>query len=236
MTLTEIINTGTKLIELFLPGFVFISIFDRFSYSKRDVSLTVLWSIFISYMIKMFYSAISTLFPKMTIPDPVKALIYIVTAFIIGTVFSKLWLNGTIFKPFRKLFHTTQNKDLFDDIIDRERAMNVVLHMKDGREIFGAFRFRDESRDKLYIALLPYYFSDDPKISERQENGQKSILAVNLNEAQCVEFIYKDGSKVWEKIKLKDDPVSSPTHKNAVKSSKELRRELLKEYYGIDER
>lgn len=233
MTLTELINAGISLVEFFMPGYLIISIFDRFSYSKRDVSLTVLWSVIISLVIRTFYSAISTLFPKLTAPDPVKKLIYIVTALIIGIAFSKLWLNGTIFEPFRKLFHTTQNKDLFDDIIDRERAMNVVLHMKDGREIFGAFRFRDESRDKLYIALLPYSFSDDPRIYERQDNGQKSILAVNLSEAQCVEFIYKDGSKVWEKIKLKDDP-ASPTDKNTRKSSKELRRELLKEYYGID--
>ncbi len=86
ISLKDLIYIIPDLMNLFLSGFIFVSVYNCLNTRTNDMSLTIIWSLFISYLIKLFYSLIHIILLKNTlINSNIKILVYSATGFFLFT-------------------------------------------------------------------------------------------------------------------------------------------------------
>lgn len=198
----------SDLINLFLSGFIFMYTYNWFNNKKMDISILTIWSLFISTLIKSFYSSVHIfLLSNTKIQDALKIIIYSITGFLLAILFTKL--KGT--KAFNRLLYNINNKsindDIFDDIIDYDKKTMMKIYIKSSDIYYiGKFSFREENGINSWISLIEYYCVDrktNNKIFDPAEGELCSSVTINLKEVERIEIIYEKDSKVWEKANWK---------------------------------
>lgn len=198
----------SDLINLFLSGFIFMYTYNWFNNKKMDISILTIWSLFISALIKSFYSVIHIfLLSSIKIPDAIKVVVYSSTGLLIALLLTRFKKA----KIFNRLLYDVNNKsindDIFDDIIDYDKRtmMNVYIKSSDVYYV-GRFSFREENGIESWITLIEYFRVDkktNNKIFDPAEGGLYSSVAINLKDVERIEIIYENDSKVWEKLNWK---------------------------------
>lgn len=201
----DLIYILPDLIELFLPGFIFIILYDFLNSKKIEISLVILWSLFISFIIKIFYSAVhSFIFVDIDVAIPIKVIVYLLTATIIPIFMTYMKNTNLADHFFKKLNYKTAHQDIFDDIIDYKDHIMMQIYLKNCNKLYiGRFVIREENGLDSWIVLEGYSQLDKNTkevLYDPEPNGLNSTVAINLREVESLEIIYTDESKVWKRI------------------------------------
>lgn len=202
------------LINLFLSGFIFMYTYNWLNNKKNDISLMTLWSLFISFLLKSFYSALHTIvLSDIKIYDSIKIIIFSITGFLLAILFTYLKKTRFFTGLLYKINNKSINDDIFDDIIDYDKKtmMNIYLKSSDIYYI-GRFSFREENGINSWISLIDYYCVDKKTnnvVFNPEGGGLNSSVVINLSNIERIELIYEKDSKVWEKLKGKIDIVET---------------------------
>lgn len=190
-----------ELISLFLPGFIFICIFSKLFDKQLDISLIIIWSLFISYLFTIFYSVVHTfIYTTYNFNEELKSIIYISTG--VALPFVVQWIcTRKLFKEFLlKVFHQTVNKNIFDDIIDYNRKTMVKVFIKDTNSFYlGTFSLFGENRGNTFISLIDYALLDATTCKVIYKQNGASII-FNINDIDRIEFMYEEKSEVWKQL------------------------------------
>lgn len=210
ISIKDLIPIMSDLINLFLSGFIFMYTYNWFNNKKTDISILTIWSLFISALIKSFYSVIHIfLLSSINIPDAIKVVVYSLTGLLLALLFTSL----KKVKIFNRLLYEVNNKsindDIFDDVIDYDKRTMMKIYIKSSDVYYiGRFFFREENGINSWISLVEYYCVDkktNNKLFDPEAGGLCSSVVINLKEVERIEIIYEKDSKVWEKANWKKD-------------------------------
>ena len=163
-----------------------------------------IWSLFISTLIKSFYSAVHIfLFSHERIPDSIKIIIYSSTGLLLAILLTKFKKT----KIFNRILYRVNNKsindDIFDDIIDYDKRTMMKIYIKSSDIYYlGRFSFREENGINSWISLIEYNCVDkktNKKTFDPVAGGLCSSVAINLKDIERIEIIYEKDSEVWKK-------------------------------------
>ena len=203
--LQDLIGIIPELINLFLSGFIFMEIYNWLTNRNMDISVIVLWSLFVNTLIVIFYSAVhSFIFVSYDFHEAVKILIYILTGCILPFVIVYVQKS----KLLKEILYRTNNKsinsDIFEDIIDYDKTTMMKVYIK-GSDVYyiGAFKYREEKGLDSYIVLINYASLNKETVKtvfKPSKEGVKSVAAINLQDIERIEIIYDDESEVWKNM------------------------------------
>lgn len=205
ITLHELIKIIPDLINLFLPGFIFMLVYGWMRNKKFDISIFIICGLFISNTIVIFYTTVHKfLFPNYNFYEEFKSLVYIVSGLIFP--FIAIYLTNTeLFKiVLRKTNHKSMHSDIFDDMIDYNKKTMMQVYMKNSKTLYiGTFKFREEKGTDSYIALIDYASlnSDTKKtIFHPEKHNLVSSVVINLRDVERIEIIYDKDSDMPDRF------------------------------------
>lgn len=200
----ELLNVTEGIINLFLSGFIFITVFNWLTNTKMELYIIGVWSIIINTLIKTVCKAIhSVIFVNYDFNESVKILIYVMVALIFA--FSIPWfLRCDITKRcICKIAGRTLGNDVFNDIIDYEKRTIGIVYLKNSDIYYsGILRLRDEHGNNSYIVLIDYSIynkGDNEMIRKNSKDlGLNTTVAFNMQDVERIEMFYEDDSDVWK--------------------------------------
>ena len=188
---------------------------------KIDNSIFTIWSLFISILIKSFYSAIHVfILPHVQIPDALKIIVFSSTGLLLAILLTYLRRTKLFYKILCRINNKSINDDIFDDIIDysKKTMMNIYIKSSDIYYV-GRFSYREENGIDSWISLIEYSSvnkkTNNP-VFNSEAGGLNSSVVINLKDIERTEIIYEKDSDVWNRlIGSKSNDVKS--HKGANK-------------------
>lgn len=205
ITLKDLIYIVPNLINLFLSGFIFISTYNWINNKKYDVSILLVQSLFISVLVKAFYSALHVfILPNYSFNNSIKILVYSLTGFLLAFISTRFMTT----KFPQKFLYIANNKsindNIFDDMIDYKKRTMMKIYIKSSDIYYlGRFAFREEKGIESWIALIDYYclnIKDDDISFDPGHDNLKSSVVINLREVERIEIIYENDSEVWNRL------------------------------------
>lgn len=199
ISIKDLLPLVPEMIDLFLSGLLFLVIYGWLNTRKYDVSLLIIWSLFISYIIKTFYSII-----PINIGKPYMAVLYIITGALLAVLITWIKQTRLIKKIMPYLNNKSVNDDIFDDIIDYQKKTMMSVYLKSSNIYYiGRLAFREEKGNDSWICLVEYGVLDKDSnkiIYDPGEADLKTSVAINLSNVERIEMVYEDDSKVWERM------------------------------------
>lgn len=204
ISLKDLIPIMSDLINLFLSGFIFMYTYNWFNNKKTDISILTIWSLFVSALIKSFYSTIHIfILSNIKISDAVKIIVYSLTGFLFAILLTQLKNTKIFNRILYKVNNKSINDDIFDDVIDYNKRTMMKIYIKSSEIYYiGRFSFREENGINSWISLVEYFCVDkktNNKLFDPEAGGLRSSVVINLKEVERIEIIYEKDSKVWEK-------------------------------------
>lgn len=202
INLHELIKIVPDLINLFLPGYVFILVYGWMKAKKYDVSILIVSSLFLSYTISIFYTVVhDIILSDYNFNEALKSLIYISSGLIFSLIIVFLQNTKVFKKILRKLNHKALHDDIFDNILDYNNKTILQIYMKNSPVLYiGSFKVREEKGIDSYISLIEYIAIDSKTketVFDPEENGLNSSVIINLRDVERIEVIYEKDSDLW---------------------------------------
>ena len=197
INLKDLIGVIPDLISLFLPGFLFLSIYSWFVNKKNDISIIILWSLFISYITNILAGL--TPIKNSSILSIISILI--ATGLSIAAIFI---CKSNIFAKFLKSVNNkTINDDIFNDIIDYKKRTIMCIYLKNSDKFYcGTYCVREEKGLESWIVLVDYNISnDDGVIFDSASVSHHYSMAVNERDIERIELVYEDDSETWKQMR-----------------------------------
>lgn len=197
----ELVYIISDLINLFLAGFVFMTLYNWLTNAQMDTYVIGIWSLFANTLIKAFYSMIhSWVLVKVDFNESLKILVYVFTA--IGLAFAavKVRESDKVKALLGKLDKKTVHKDILADVVDHKKRTMMIVYPKESNVYYiGVFRLHEEKGADSFITLIEYCLcnKDNDKII-RDYSAQKSSVIINLQNVERIELFYEEDSTVWE--------------------------------------
>lgn len=147
ISIKDLIPIMSDLINLFLSGFIFMYTYNWFNNKKIDISILTIWSLFVSALIKSFYSAIHLfILSNIKIPDAIKIIVYSLTGLFLAVLFTQLKRIKILNRILYEVNNKSINDDIFDDILDYEKRTMMKIYIKSSDVYYiGRFSFREEN-------------------------------------------------------------------------------------------
>jgi len=205
ITPKDLIYIIPDLINLFLSGFIFMYVYNWLNNKKTDTSILTIGSLFVSFLVKSFYSVChSFILPNVEVNDSVKVIIFSATGCLLALLCT--YLKRT--KLFTKLLYSINNKsvndDIFDDIIDYNKKTMMKVYLKETDVYYiGRFSIREENGINSWISLVEYCSvnkNTNEKIFDPTAGGLNSSVTFSLSNVERIEIIYEKDSEVWRKL------------------------------------
>lgn len=193
------------MLNLFLSGFIFMTAFGWLNNKAFNVSIVTIWSLFISVLIKSFYSTMHYYFAvNIKFTDSVKILIFSLTGLLLAVILTYLKQTSVIRWVLYYINNKSVHEDIFDDIIDYKKRTMMKIYIKSSDVYYlGRFSFREEKGLESWIVLIDYYCLDlksNKILFDPETDDLKSSVAVNLKDVERLEIIYEGDSDVWKKL------------------------------------
>lgn len=200
--LQELIGIIPELINLFLSGFIFMSIFKWLTNLTMEPYMTGVWSLFVNFLIQLFYSTLHIMvWSEINFPEPVKYSIYIASAVIFPFIIVRIFNSTYIRKILDRISKKTIHEDVLDDVIDYNKRCNVIVNLKDSDIYYaGIFKLKEEKGVESRIVLVNYVEkrkSDDKLILDYGEKDFKTSVVINLSDVESLQLFYEDDSETW---------------------------------------
>lgn len=197
INLKDLIGVIPDLISLFFPGFLFLSIYSWFVNKKNDISIIILWSLFVSYITNI----LAGLTPIEN--SSILSIISILIAVILSIVAIFICKSNIFAKILKAVNNKTINDDIFNDIIDYKKRTIMCIYLKNSDKFYcGTYCMREEKGLESWIVLVDYGVSDDNGIVfDSTSVSQHYSMAVNERDIERIELVYEDDSETWKKIR-----------------------------------
>ena len=208
MDLKDLLSIVPDLINLFLPGFIYMRIhyWIKNRPAGENTLSFILWSIFITVLINTVCSTIHIfVLSSYNFPEPFKVFIYAV----IASVSPIIWEKISKTKRVSQILHFTTEKSIYDDIFDNlidytGCAIRLRIYLKDYPYFYvGQFATREEKGNDSWIALMDYCLvdkTDNQIIDIPMERDEKSMAMMRISDVERIELIYEDDSPTWKKF------------------------------------
>lgn len=203
INLKDLLYIIPDMINLFLSGYIFMTIFIWLNNKSINFSAVTLWSLFTSFIIKNTFSLIHQfILCDFSFSSYFKIMVYIITGATTPFLIQKL----TRLRILRNLIYNTNYKsihdDIFNDIIDYDEPTMMQVYLKTSDIYYiGKFCFREEKGLDSWLVLINYITVDkknDELLFDPQKSNTKTTVAINLHDIERIELIYEDNSKVWK--------------------------------------
>lgn len=205
ITLKDLVYIVPDLINLFLSGFIFVRTYNWMNSKKTDISFLTVESLFISFLIQSFYSALHDVFLSyVSINYSLKILIYSVTGFLLAIIFTFFKRSKFISVVLYKINNKSINNDIFDDVIDYQKRTLMRIFIKSSNLYYiGKFSYREENGINSWICLIDYCSVDsstNDTIFDPSQSNIKSSVIINCKDIERIELVYENGSEVWNRM------------------------------------
>ena len=193
-----------------------MKLYDWLNGKKYSNTVIIIWSLVISYIIKIFYASIhSVVLSNININEYVKVLVYIITGALLSILITRVLRIKIFSKMLMRINNKSINDDIFDDVIDYELPTMMSIYLKNSDLYYiGRYCCREEKGLDSWIVLINYCCvnkADDEIVYDPQENEQKSVVMINLHDIERIENIYEDASKMWQYLSG-ETPQKNKTH------------------------
>ena len=199
ISIKDLLPIIPELIDLFLSGLLFLTIYGWLNAKKYDISILTLWSLFISYIIKSFYNLI-----ELNLKQSHTSAVYVITGVLLA--FLLTWLKQTkLIKKILPFFnHKSINDDIFDDVIDYDQSTMMSIFLKNSDIYYiGRFAYREEKGNDSWICLADYVVINkqtNETTYDPAKDNLKSSIVIPLSNIERIELVYENDSKVWKRI------------------------------------
>ena len=206
ISIKDLIYIIPDLLELFLSGFVFMTFFTWLNNKKIELSTVILWSLFISFIIKSFWSTIHLfILNNMAFTSGAKTLVYLFTGIFMSLICTYSKNKSELL---RILLYFSSNKsvndDIFDEIIDYEEPTMLQIYIKASNIFYiGKFCVREEKGLDSWIVIVNYFSVDrtnNEVVYNPDDGNLKSVAMISLKDIERIEVIYENDSRVWKKL------------------------------------
>lgn len=199
ISIKDLLPLVPDLIDLFLSGLLFLLVYGWLNTKKYDISLLVIWSLFISYIIKIFYDVV-----PLNLKGANMSIVYIATGVLLAIILTSLKQTRLIRKIVPHLNNKSVNDDIFDDIIDYQKRTIMAVYLKNSDIYYcGRFAFREEKGNSSWICLFEYSVIDKKTndfIYDPSKAGLKSSVTIPLSNVESIEMVYENDSDVWQRM------------------------------------
>lgn len=185
--------------EYFIPGFIFICVFQYFT-SRKFGSYIVMGSVAISYLLKAICSWLHTIiFIDVSFGWNKRAIILCVLAFILSIICVVVSELKIINKISLKINNKSLHDDVWNDVIDYKNGTTLRLVCEDCT-YQGVLVEHEEKGNDSWFVLKDYIVDEDNTIYKAKEMGFPCRIVVNLKDVKRVELYY--GIKKKSKLRL----------------------------------
>lgn len=211
INIKDLIYIIPDLINLFLSGFIFMTMYNWLNHKEMNISLITIWSLFISILVKSICSIVHTfIFVNVNFSNSTKILIYSSIGLFLAIIIT--WLRNI--NPLRMVLYKVNNKslndDIFDDVIDYDKRTNMMIYLRNSPLLYiGRFLYREEKGIDSYIALIDYAClstKDGQVIFDPDKSDMLSTVVINLKDVERIQLQYEKDSAVWERF-CKNDKI-----------------------------
>lgn len=198
----ELLEIVPKLLELFLPGYLFVAVYGFFRHKKYDVTLLSIASIIISYLIKCVCTLAHLFFLKaVSIPFNIHVLIYCFLGVIIAICVVRIQDSQLFYTFLLRLSQRTITEDVLVELIDDSEPLIVRVFLKNSEYSYvGQFWGLDEKKDNAVMVFFDYTCFDLNNNEVNSLGEEKSLLVIPLREINRMEYMYDDNSKKWARL------------------------------------
>lgn len=198
--LQDLIYMVSDLINLFLSGFIFMTIYNWLTNTEMHLYIIGIWSLFINTLIKTIFSALHIFVcVHIDFNEYLKSLIYVLFAIISAFIVVKIRNSELVKKVLDKLVRKTVSKDIFSDLVDKKRTI-LYVYLKDSDFYYsGVLKLREEKGESSYIALIDYILCNKTTCEIVKDYTEyKMAVTINLQDEERIEFLYEDDSETWK--------------------------------------
>lgn len=204
VNLKDLISLVPDLINLFLSGYICISIYAWLNSKKYEISTIILWSLFLSFIIQSLSKCVhGILIHSHSFSTPEKYIIYIILGAILGILITFMRQTKLVKFIVDKTNHKSINSDVFDDIIDYDKKTIMNIYLKNSDIYYmGTFRLREEKGLESWIVLTEYYElkTDNTIVFDSGKEASHYSVAINERDIERIECIYESDSKTWKTL------------------------------------
>lgn len=203
-----------NIILFLVSGYTCIYTFFLVALKERnhEINHILVSSLVVGYIIVTVMNLI-----PFTITYQVDCVGIIATSILIGFITGKVCIHDK-FSKIIDIFklHTTQNKYIWDDLLDVKYPMYAEIQMKDNTAYNGYIRLFEENARQPQVILAGYIHIDgNGEILENHQRSENQIILLDTKEVKSVTIKYYSKSDRCDKIRriIKNhDAPGSPTY------------------------
>ena len=190
----EVFNQLPVILEYFIPGFIFISIFQYFT-SRKDMSYKIIGSVVISYILK----AICSIGHQYVMPQRIftwEERVIILTIFALITSLICIFISELNFvnKIFLKINYKSIHNDIWNDVIDYKNGTSLRIICSDATYTGVLIGHEEKGADSWFV-LGDYIVSENGITYASEDMSFRSQVAINLKNVKRVELFYGESDK-----------------------------------------
>lgn len=186
MSLKELFEVLPQLLNLFVPGFVFLTIYKYFVETKdKDFNVTTIGSIVLSYIFRLIANLICEF---INVSDIICTVIAILLAVILAFVVVKVRLTPGYKKVIKWIGRTTGSKNIWYDLLDINKGTRIRFFTKYNNEdviVEGDVKYFEECGDgDCNIVISNYqikYISNDNIYKNNTLNATMIFNSKNIH-------------------------------------------------------
>jgi hypothetical protein len=193
-----ILNQIFNILEYFVPGFIFITFFNKLTSRNGDKSYQVIWFIIMSFLIKQFFIVLhGYIFISRSFSLGERVLICSFGALLLSIacvyISERKWFNRFMIFINNKSVHS----DIWHDIIDYDNgtALRIVCD-KENIIYSGTLDCHEEKGNDSWFVLKDYVIEYiDGKSVDSRKISSNTKIAVNLKSVDRIELYYTNNEK-----------------------------------------
>lgn len=198
--INDIFSQLPVILEYFIPGFIFISVFQYFT-SRNNSSYKVIGSVVISYLLKALCSIGHQYIMAQRVFTWGERVI-VLTIFALLTSLFCVFISELHFvnKVFLIINHKSIHNDIWNDIIDYKNGTSLRIICNDAIYT-GILVGHEEKGADSWFVIKDYIVEENGATYASESMEFKSKLAINLKNIKRVELFYGEPvMSLWEKV------------------------------------
>ncbi len=200
VSVLEIINNVSIIMECFIPGFLFLSILNHIIGLKFEKELyELMLSVIVSFISRSFFLCLNNLIPiSLLFSDGESLALICLLSCIISLIICILYRSKLFGNLFSKFFIKDIHSNIWESMIDFRKGTSIKVSLKSGEIITGGFYEIEENGNDSWLALSNYYFEFNKKTESSQEYKDMNLnttMMIRVSDIDRVQFFTEMGQK-----------------------------------------
>ena len=188
-----------EILEYFIPGFIFIRVFQCLS-SRESSDYQLIWSVTISYILKAICSFVHKyIYTDITFSWDKRVIILSVLSLVLSVVMVIITELKCVNKLILKINHKSIHDDIWQDVIDYKNG-TTLRFICDNAIYTGVLTGHEEKGNDSWFILEDYIVEEKNANYKAKDMSYSSRLALNLNNVNRVELFYGQPKKWYIRI------------------------------------